>query len=212
MVDNVEVPLPTSQTQIEPSSKVELLIPLLFLSLLSQTPALRIGPARVLTVYPHAPYRIPLKWGFISWTFEPYILVCVKLSSFLHHLTERVPSDVRFDLCLVVSFQSSFSGPNIPICTPNPPSSLSHPSCLWPLSSYSHRTEEMPETRLWSDKHSQILTSCPWKTLEIRADSQADSPLGGNMDVCRNSIRDRFVLLYPHWPARVTNWLQLLVW
>lgn len=38
--------------------------------------------------------------------------------------------------------------------------------------------------------------------MEFPADRQADSPLGGGVDIWRDTIRDRFVPLGPHEPTR----------
>ena len=149
--------------------------------------------------------------GFHFMDFRAIYFSMRKPSSFLHRLTERVTSNFRFNLCLVVCFNRLsldrilLSGIQI-----RPHHRHTHPAC--------GRSPRIFRVRkgFWgttlSDKHSQILTSSPWQALEIRADPQADSPLGGDMDVCRNSIRDRFVLLSPRWPTWVTNGPQLLVW
>ena len=102
------------------------------------------------------------------------------------------------------SFQSSLSGPNTHICTPSRPSSSLRPSYLWQPYSYSQRT-----IRFWtiarSNGLSQVPTSRTWQTVEIRADRQADSPLGGDLDICSGTVLDRFVTIYKPPSIRVSD-------
>ena len=119
---------------------------------------------------------------------------------FLRRRTERVLSDLRLDLCLVTRF-NHFCLDRIPLSALQvcPRYHYAHPTCDRPPCVLGVRYRFWTIAR--SNGHPQVLTSRTWQTVEIWADLQTDSPLGGNLDLCRGPVRDRFVPSNPRQPT-----------